>query len=423
MSLRQLLDRKAWDPRWQEIFPFLVGQLHDPAPLLTLLANEKKADLFHCRLALAALCLPEAQAALQSNQAALVNQITKAVLSQWLHHEYNDTHPTVSHLTRALPALSHVDGHIDRTPLLNWLCTGARDPSGEVRAGMIKALGQTEEAQGWHAEVCATLVAALQDVDPVVRSEAIDACRRMGRTTLKQPEVVSMLNQIALHDPNVLLRSGAARLLARLRDKTCGPPPLINTEAALHADTAQSQGQIEPTAPDSPEKPSVLITSLRSDESGVRARAAKGLGQIFGQTLGQQGGEMTELPEVLSSLVQVALYDRDGGVRVQGVAALGQIGELATQNAHVLPALVALLHDKDNGVRAQSAQALGHMGAKSVGQPEVLQALMEALKDEDSYVRFKSAEAFAQLTAQGWRFFRRWWRKVEGKKAEDLAAI
>ncbi len=75
VSTRHLMDSKAWDPRWQEVIMLLAGQLGDPAPLLTLLADEKRDDLFNCRLALAALCLPEVRSAISGNQSAIVDRL------------------------------------------------------------------------------------------------------------------------------------------------------------------------------------------------------------------------------------------------------------------------------------------------------------------------------------------------------------
>jgi hypothetical protein len=62
---KQFLDRKAWLPNWQEVIVLLAGNLKDPVPLLELLADESKDDLFHHRLALAALCLPEIKALME----------------------------------------------------------------------------------------------------------------------------------------------------------------------------------------------------------------------------------------------------------------------------------------------------------------------------------------------------------------------
>jgi predicted NACHT family NTPase len=56
---RDFVDRKAWLPSWQEVIVLLAGNLKDPVPLLELLSDDKKDDVFRHRLALAALCLPE----------------------------------------------------------------------------------------------------------------------------------------------------------------------------------------------------------------------------------------------------------------------------------------------------------------------------------------------------------------------------
>jgi hypothetical protein len=59
LSAREFVDRKAWLPAWQEVVVLLAGNLDDPVPLLEMLADDGKDDIFCHRLALAALCLPE----------------------------------------------------------------------------------------------------------------------------------------------------------------------------------------------------------------------------------------------------------------------------------------------------------------------------------------------------------------------------
>jgi predicted NACHT family NTPase len=59
---RDFVDRMAWLPAWQEVIVLLAGSLKDPLPLLEILADESKDDLFRHRLAVAALCLPEIEA-------------------------------------------------------------------------------------------------------------------------------------------------------------------------------------------------------------------------------------------------------------------------------------------------------------------------------------------------------------------------
>lgn len=58
-TLLSLLDQAAWLPTWEEVFLFLTGLIDDPIPLLDILSDTfiHRDDMFHHRLALAALCL------------------------------------------------------------------------------------------------------------------------------------------------------------------------------------------------------------------------------------------------------------------------------------------------------------------------------------------------------------------------------
>jgi predicted NACHT family NTPase len=61
-AAQDFVDRMAWLPAWQGVIVLLAGNLNDPLPLLEMLADESKDDLFRHRLAVAALCLPEIEA-------------------------------------------------------------------------------------------------------------------------------------------------------------------------------------------------------------------------------------------------------------------------------------------------------------------------------------------------------------------------
>lgn len=113
--MRQLVDKKAWDPRYQEIVVLLAGQLNDPVPLLDLLVYETEDDLFGHRLALAAQCLPEARRASTqrlSNLVSRVNQITTEAFFYWLRTRIGSISGAVPHLTRTLPVLAQVNGSV-----------------------------------------------------------------------------------------------------------------------------------------------------------------------------------------------------------------------------------------------------------------------------------------------------------------------
>lgn len=122
LTIQELVDKKAWDPRWQEVITLLAGQLKEPAPLLKMLSlpdptstNPYSDDLFRHRLSLAALCLTELASEIHSSHSKLINYITTVSFSLWLTHSINtidDSNDPVPHLTRILPALGQVNGLI-----------------------------------------------------------------------------------------------------------------------------------------------------------------------------------------------------------------------------------------------------------------------------------------------------------------------
>ena len=237
VSARQLVDSKAWDPRWHEILIFLTGQLDDPLPLLTLLADDKKDDLFNCRLALAALCLPERRLAHSDHHAAFVDRICTAAFTNWLQHEQNSTESVATHLTRALPALGQLNGHMGRITFLRWLRQQLRASSGEVRAGVAKALGLIGAAVAQDPEVHSDLERLLlHDPDELVRVQAAETFRRMGTVTVERPQTLTALVQAALHDTDWFVRSGAARALAQIGPARTQHPEVFSALQAAQLD-------------------------------------------------------------------------------------------------------------------------------------------------------------------------------------------
>jgi HEAT repeat protein len=423
VSARQLVDRKAWDPRWHEVITLLAGQLTDPAPLLTSLADEKKDDFFGHRLALAALCLPEVQPALGKKLSVIADHLTTATFARWLRYETHNTATAVPHLTRALPALAQVNGRIAAVPFLQWLCLRLHDTNANVRSAIAEALGHIGESVAQYSDVLSALVAALHDRDVLVRAKAAETLRRVGEAAAQHPAVLTALAQAALHDEDWFVRFGATRALERMGTAATEHPEarLVLLKArddeqrrgnSPAADTLMQKADPDPLRL---EALPALVAALHEQDEGVRVKAA--------EAIKQSGEASLQHPHVLPTLIEITLHDSDGGVRARAVDALGQIGALVPQHPEVLLALVAALHDKDEGVRSQAARALGQIGKTGADHPDVLPALLEALRDQDSYVSAEAAEALGQLMAQGVRVFRRWWGKMEGRMVEQLASL
>ncbi len=175
----QFVDRKSWGAQWSEVIKLLAGQLRDPAPILNLLADEKKDDDFRHRLALDAMCLPEIKSATRNSKASNINQITDAAFSFWLKHYKAGTLEALPHFAKALPSLAQVNGCVKGVSLLTLLCEWLRYAEEDVRYRAAEALGRMGEAAARHPDVLPLLVAALRDARWPVRSSAAEALGRM----------------------------------------------------------------------------------------------------------------------------------------------------------------------------------------------------------------------------------------------------
>ncbi|MBK7493307.1 MAG: HEAT repeat domain-containing protein [Nitrosomonas sp.] len=117
----------------------------------------------------------------------------------------------------------------------------------------------------------------------------------------------------------------------------------------------------------------ILTSALKDEDSFVRSRAAKSLGEIGGKTV--------------VDVLMLALKDEDSFVRSRAASALGEIGDKA-----VVHPLIHSLKDEDSTVRWMAAEALEKIGDKAAVDP-----LIHSLKDENSIVRWTAAEALEKI--------------------------
>lgn len=424
VSIRSLLEGKSWDPRWHEVMIFLAGQLHDPRPLLNLLATAKHDDLFKHRLALAVHCLVESQSAFSSESALLAARIRTSILSYWEQQRSSGSDAAIPHLTQALPGLGSIRQPENVEHLQLWLQQRWRSSQVENRMRAIELIGRIGGALMQHEGVLNIMVTALRDPELQIRIEAVASCQRIGAPIINNPQIRPALEHLALGEPDLLLRSWARQALELLPLADSERRPL--TSRNLRASPSDTKDQSNQQIPDSMREEGEISSSssetiatclfhLQKGSEAERARAATLLGQL--------GATAAQHPEALSVLLQVILHDHYGGVRAQATAALGDIGPVALQHPHSLPALLATLRDQDQGVRAQAAKALGQMGAAIAQSPEALPDLLFALRDENRYVRFRAAEALSIIMVQGIRLFRRWWGKIHIKTIDELTAL
>lgn len=114
-----------------------------------------------------------------------------------------------------------------------------------------------------------------------------------------------------------------------------------------------------------------LIKTLADPDAGVRARAARILGE-------------NREPQAIGALTSLLMDDPDMRVRQQAALALGRIGAVEP--------LVDGLQAPDMQVRLLITQALG-----SLGDPRAVKPLIVALRDTHAEVRSQAAFALAKM--------------------------
>lgn len=222
------------------------------------------------------------------------------------------------------------------------------------------------------------LVAALQDDDPAVIGNALDALAALG------PKVLDRLIP-ALQ--NKELRRFAVGVLQRLGPQAApAVPALAEILASPDADPElrrEVQLALAAIGPEAKATVPSLIESLSSPESDVQASAAYALGKIGPGA----AGAAPKLRELFAS----------DDERIQRVATWALIRILpndAQLIARAVPLLIGGLQNERELVRLEAAVALGDLGAAAKGAIEPLKKL---LTDESPSVRAAAAEAIGKL--------------------------
>lgn len=150
-------------------------------------------------------------------------------------------------------------------------------------------------------------------------------------------------------------RRAAELIIARFGDsidKLVGTGPLVSIGAPA----------VEP-----------LITALRDEDSHVRWRAARALGEIA-------DGRAVEP-------LLAALQDEDSDMRLHVTEALGAIGD-----ARAVAPLIIALRDEDSDLQWYAAEALG-----AIGDARAVEPLIMVLRDQGYDMRWSAAEALGAI--------------------------
>ena len=127
--IENLINKKSWDSRWEQVLLLLSSILKDPFPLINLLKNSRIDDVFKHRQALALHCLGEIwlEPELIGNPIRLHqletirNQIGEDVISTWHRYEDRKSVALIPHLRTAIPVLIRIKGQYKQKTILNHL--------------------------------------------------------------------------------------------------------------------------------------------------------------------------------------------------------------------------------------------------------------------------------------------------------------
>lgn len=409
VTIHQLVDRKAWDLRWQEVIVLLAGKLDDPSPLLEMLSrpeptptNPHGDDIFRHRLGLAALCLPEINSECRTQLAELVDEITTTAFSLWYHnHRMQTGIATPAALSRALPALVQVNGQKDGLPLLEWICQNlsSEDEEEQITAvGALISLGDEAATPG----VLGRLARLLQGP---VNSEwmyALRAVLGIGDAAVK-PEVLAPLIQ-KLHD-------------GKLNQDYDGNISYDRTEVMedvlanllLNSDSSTSKVAIITQLAQSLQYPDLLEDMINALSNMDRVVSTIFLDQDFAEEEFSSDEVLVRLLEDSSvkewyaamKAIFAPSYVPRYTAPIFWAMVMGQPDRsFANMDQWLKPTFFANLtqslkhHDMDE--RCKAARRLIEMGS-AAAKPEILAGLAQFLQTRNHNIQFAEANALAQL--------------------------
>lgn len=228
--------------------------------------------------------------------------------------------------------------------------------------GAPDSTAEPERVAAWAARAIALIGPPARDATP----KLIGMLMNPNRTVAERSLALNALASIGPAHPRVM-----PALVSSLK---YGGREAVAIRA-LAADALARQGPVAATATPA------LIRATRDRNEGVRLKVVAALGAI-----GRPAAP------AIPRLVEILALDSSEAVRDAAADAMGELGPDA------VPELEYLLKDEDDaGVRYRAADALGAIGPPA---EEAAEALDLALDDPDARVRMSSAEALWKITAE-----------------------
>jgi len=455
-AIADFVDKKAWLPAYQEVIILLAGLLHDPTPLLELLADEKKDDHFRHRLALAALCLPELRdvqwkeqissqllQVLQyfADRQARFSHLDAASSKIWVYEGMRKTMPgLIVALLSTLPpivglifeaAIKVAQRDLKMAAALSlWLAKQKVFVAEIVKnrraaemlfiylEGLLQDERVKEEIRERKEEICDVLIRWLKHRNPQISLYASQMARLLASLCMTPALQEALIAALKSEDKEVAPRAARA-LMVGFADRDV-PREVVNALINLVMDSVELSSQ--EAVPDSvfwaarclaqfgqinalraslfPSQHIInqILSSLRNYELKMLSILAAAP-EAFHKEL--------TVREVLSLLLK-SLSDASEEVRFFTARTLEgaseQLIDMPQEDISRLSS--AILQEQSAGVKFWVARALGRIGKRGA-TVEAITGLLKALDTTDPKVKLsrEAARALDQIMAQGVRIF------------------
>ena len=429
-SMQRLLTSHLFDPQWQEVIVLVAGELDDPTPLLSYLAEENQDDLFRPKLALAARCLPEIS--VESWKAfpslrQLGDQITTTAMDFWRNLAAREIESAAPDVEGSLPALATANRNWGSSPVLTRITADLDSNDAGQLAVLLRYLQQAGSAAGT-VGICRQLGRLFLKQGSSLREAAL-ALRALEPDTKSLNVALQILLDIV--DGNEAeVRDNAIRAIGALGPMAAKPKVVQALRAALQRDTAPTYvaahalselraaaaytdiRDVFTTAVKVDIRGPVLTQALMSltpasDKDSILKMLAEQLtsGDIL---LDENAARVLSFMRTWANtdyirqallnyiVTAIAKHDTYGNMALwNAITALGKLETRASDDA-VVNTLLELLQQADPQLRSRAAEALGHQGPRAA-RKDVVQALLDELQANHPTSSSNAAEALARL--------------------------
>ena len=237
---------------------------------------------------------------------------------------------------------------------------------------------------------------ALQSEKVPIRQMALMALSGLGATVVPQDESLRAGLVSGLESPDHKVRSAALEALGRLGKSVLGDEKLKeallegleSSDCEVRSAALEALGELGALVLGDEILKSALLAGLKNQEPWVRSAALGALGELGALALGD---------EILKSALLEGLESSDCEVRSAALEALGRLGKSVLGDEKLKAKLVSALESGVEGVHSAALEALGRLGKSVLGDANLKAKLVSALKEKNNELRSAALRALGGL--------------------------